>query len=461
MREVMKRKLTTVIVIVALALFVIAGICVYITSRAVQVEFSYSDAALGNPLMGYAPSAWHEDVSDDISLLYVDITWRELEPEEGEFAWEQIERENQFSRWREEGKHIVLRFVCDIPDDEEHMDIPDWLYERIEGDGTQYNTSYGYGFSPNYGNAEFIACHQRAVAALGERYGGDTFISFIELGSLGHWGEWHVQYSAGIDRLPETDVRKAYVRHWVEAFPNAKLLMRRPFAEAEEFGLGLFNDMAGHAEDTAEWLSWIANGGAYDQTGEENALVAMPDCWKTAPIGGELNSALSMEQMLVSDLSTVILLVRDSHTTFLGPKIADAQYADGYDAILSNMGYRLWISDMKLSSPLTGGIKVELIWKNSGVAPMYEDWPVYLQVLDGEQKIVEMVAVDISLPELLPDSERRTVTTLGQIHDLNSLSQYTIQLGIVDPMTGQNAVRFAVQGADPANRALVLWKPED
>ena len=82
--------------------------------------------------MGYAPSAWYENVSEDISLLYMDITWAELEPEEGVYAWDSIEEENQINRWKKEGKHLILRFVCDIPGDEKHMDIPRWLYEKTE-----------------------------------------------------------------------------------------------------------------------------------------------------------------------------------------------------------------------------------------------------------------------------------------------------------------------------------------
>ena len=33
--------------------------------------------------MGYAPCAWEETIGEDISLLYMDITWAELEPAEG------------------------------------------------------------------------------------------------------------------------------------------------------------------------------------------------------------------------------------------------------------------------------------------------------------------------------------------------------------------------------------------
>ena len=48
---------------------------------------------------------------------------------------------------------------------------------------------------------------------------------------------------------------------------------------------------------------------------------------------------------LVTDLEQTVELVRKSHTTFLGPKYADSQYKDGYDKVLLNMGYRLWISE--------------------------------------------------------------------------------------------------------------------
>ncbi|WP_367925141.1 DUF4832 domain-containing protein [uncultured Ruthenibacterium sp.] len=322
---------------------VFAAVCLlfWYQNNRMKLEFSYTSEAFGNPLMGYAPSAWHDEVDEAVTLLYMDITWRELEPEEGVFDWDAIEEENQLERWRAEGKHIVLRFVCDLPGDEDHRDIPDWLWEKTGGAGMAYDNSYGRGFSPDYNHPEFIACHQRAVAALGERYGGDDFISFIELGSLGHWGEWHIRSSDGLPPMPDQQVRAQYAQHWAEAFPNARILMRRPFAEAQENGFGLYNDMAGHPEATAEWLDWIQRGGEYDQTGEENALVPMADAWQTAPVGGEFTSSLPMEQMLDTELETTLTLLRDSHTTFLGPKIADREFQEGYDTVLLNLGVRL------------------------------------------------------------------------------------------------------------------------
>lgn len=452
----------TVVLVFMLAILVLTGMdgtsTLMQNTQTIQKTFSYSDEAFGNPLMGYAPSAWYDTVSDDVTLLYMDITWRELEPEEGVFDWERIEEENQLDRWRLEGKHIVLRFLCDLPGDKKHMDIPDWLYEKTDGAGSFYHTSYGYGFSPDYSNGEFISCHQKAIAALGERYGQDTFISYIELGSLGHWGEWHIQSSAGLQGMPDQHVRAQYIQHWVDAFPLAQILMRRPFAEAEQYGFGLYNDMAGHPKSTAEWMEWIQQGGEYDQTGEENALVPMPDAWKSAPIGGEFTSSLSMKQMLSSDLSDTVSLIRSTHTTFLGPKAADAEYPQGYNAVLLNMGYRIWISDMKLSAGPSGGIQVDLTWQNSGVAPLYADWPVYLQAVNKDGRILEWVAVDITLNQLLPGQTIHTTTTLHQIQGWDSLEQYTVQLVIVDPLTHTGAVRFANKDVEQVDNALVLWK---
>lgn len=72
--------------------------------------------------------------------------------------------------------------------------------------------------------------------------------------------------------MPLEEVREQYVKVWPEAFPNAMILMRRPFCSAKNYGFGLYNDMAGHPEDTKTWIEWIENGGVYDQTGKPMLL---------------------------------------------------------------------------------------------------------------------------------------------------------------------------------------------
>ena len=417
----------------------------WLSRRKTIKQYKESQAAFGNPLMGYAPSAWYNEVSEDISLLYMDITWAELEPEEGVYNWASIDEENQISRWRKEGKHLVFRFVCDIPGEEAHMDIPEWLYEKSGKAGKWYDGEYGKGFAPDYNNPTIISCHEQAVKALGEHFGQDGLISYVELGSLGHWGEWHVNYSEGIQRIPREAVRDKYILPWTEAFPDARILMRRPFASAEKYGFGLYNDMTGQPEATQSWFDWINNGGEYDQTGENNVIVPMKDFWKTAPSGGEFTSSLSMEEMLDTNLSGTVEMIREAHTTFLGPKIPDENYVDGYKEVLKNMGYRLWISMAELKNTAKGS-RLKLTWENSGVAPMYKEWPVYVYIEDESGKLVEKSRISIKISSLLPGEKATTLTAL-ETERLNSLLEkgYRLSVGIEDPMTELPCVRFAME----------------
>lgn len=417
----------------------------WLSRRKTIKQYKESQAAFGNPLMGYAPSAWYNEVSEDISLLYMDITWAELEPEEGVYNWASIDEENQISRWRKEGKHLVFRFVCDIPGEEAHMDIPEWLYEKSGKAGKWYDGEYGKGFAPDYNNPTIISCHEQAVKALGEHFGQDGLISYVELGSLGHWGEWHVNYSEGIQRIPREAVREKYILPWTEAFPDARILMRRPFASAEKYGFGLYNDMTGQPEATQSWFDWINNGGEYDQTGEKNVIVPMKDFWKTAPSGGEFTSSLSMEEMLDTNLSGTVEMIREAHTTFLGPKIPDENYVDGYKEVLKNMGYRLWISMAELKNTAKGS-RLKLTWENSGVAPMYKEWPVYVYIEDESGRLVEKSRISIKISSLLPGEKATTLTAL-ETERLNSLLEkgYRLSVGIEDPMTELPCVRFAME----------------
>lgn len=424
---------------------VILGIGILMFSKKNVVEYVKSEESFGNPLMGYAPCTWNEKISEDVSLLYMDITWAELEPTEGEYDWESIEKENQISRWRKEGKHIILRFVCDVPGKEKHMDIPEWLYEKSNHAGTWYDVEFGKGFAPDYNNEQIIQSHAKAVNALGEHLGQDGLISYIEMGSLGHWGEWHVNFSAGIQRLPKENVRERYIRSWVEAFPDTMLLMRRPFSHAAKHGMGLYNDMTGEPSETESWLREIENGGDLSQTDEKNVLSSMSDFWKKAPVGGEFTSSLSMEEMLETNLSQTVELIKKSHTTFLGPNAANKKYLQGYETVLKNMGYRLWISRASLSLGLKG-TKLELTWENDGVAPFYKNWPVWVYVTDENGKTIEKKKIEIDLSKILPGETLKTETWMetGELLKLAG-KKYNISIGVEDPMTGKTNLRMAME----------------
>ena len=148
-------------------------------------RYDHTEEVLNNPMMGFSPDADDKEAVGENTLVYLDVTFRELEPQEGVYDFDTIIQDNNLAEWKEKGKKVVFRFLCDDPGDEEHMDIPDWLYEKTK-DGTFYDMDYGKGYSPDYENKTFIKEHEKAIRALGDKFGQDNFFCYIEMGSLGH-----------------------------------------------------------------------------------------------------------------------------------------------------------------------------------------------------------------------------------------------------------------------------------
>ena len=418
-------------------------------------DFEPSEEVFCNPLMGFAPNADYVEAVGDNTLVYVDVTWRELEPEEGSYDFSGINESNYLDKWKSEGKRVVFRFICDVPDEEAHMDIPDWLYEKT-GDGTFYDMVYGKGYSPNYSNETFIACHKRAIEELGAEYGQDDFFVYIELGSIGHWGEWHVKYDEGITRIPGEAIIREYITPYIDAFPNAKILMRRPFEAVNEYGFGVYNDMTGDKESTEKWLSWIAEGTTYKEAEEELILPAVKEVWNVAPVGGEFTSSIPMEDMLLTEQERTLALLAESHMTFIGPKCPIAcdeeiSYPKETDAIRAMLGYRYGVSKAKTCyDRLTRKLKVSVTIKNYGVAPMYFDWPVCIYLLDEEHEIIARYETEICLSQITQGKSAETTMQIERKDDVTAIA-----VGIEDPKNGEPSVYLDMDASQENLRYII------
>ncbi len=442
-----------------------------------QIRYQSSDAQFVNPLIGYMQNAERSKPYTETSLVYIDLTWRELEPERGQFDWAAIAEANHLSRWRAEGKHAVLRFVCDLPGKEAHRDIPDWLYAAT-GDGMDYDIDYGRGYCPNYANAVFREEHHRALREIGryftENWG--AFVSYVELGSLGHWGEWHVKYSDGLPYLPKTEIRKEYVDAYTEAFPNARLLSRRSFQEMPA-GTGIYNDVTGNVPETERLLRELSEGADFGSAQEEDAIKPLSEIWNSAPVGGEYTSSLSMEDMLNRDFRSTLKLIEDSHPSFLGPKIPDMRVAaDDDDRKLSEtallnagkiqgmLGYRYRVTEIGISDAatedgvwttlyklLTGQMgtpqtykSVRVTLRNDGLAPMYFDWPVklYLMKTGDRTQCTTYPLGGLQLTKI-PENAEASAEVLIPADELDA-EHTQLYIGIEDPETGKPSVQLAM-----------------
>ena len=416
----------------------------------VSTSFDLDPTITRSPLMGFAPDARNSSQCEENDLVFILLRWADWEPEEGVFDTQGLESRFHIECWKQEQKHAVLRFVCDVPGESDHLDIPKWLYEQTQG-GTHYDTGLGRGYSPDYANARFREAHDNALQKLGEYCNQDSFVAFVELGSIGHWGEWHASDAAGRSLLPGAEVCEDYLRTYVDCFANAKLLTRRNYTVAAEEEMGYYNDMTGNLAATEEWLSWMQNGGSQKTSVRPLELTPVQNLGREMPVGGEFASDVPTEELFGDSFGEVLSSVSASGITFLGPNVPDLldeNTALARESILRRMGYRIYVTELQMQYNFASRkLNVTLTWTNAGNAGFYFDWPVTLYLYDAEQNPIYWDTLDLDLRDLNTEKTIRLETLVPMDDTLKE--DFYLGVGITD-YTGSIRVPLAYDmGKEP------------
>lgn len=414
------------------------------TNKNIIYKPKISNEVLINPFMGWAPDAKYKDYIQPHSLVYANLYWSDLEPSKGNYDFKNIEEKFNFDYWKSKNIKMIIRIVLDYPNKENSMQIPKWLYDEIDGDGVWYDISYGKGFSPNYENKTLIYYHEKLIKALGERYNSSSEIAFIELGSIGHWGEWHTYEDDKIKlKFPDESSANEYVKPYLQYFPNKIMMMRRPFKIAKQNNFGLFNDMIGDKNSTDKFLYWV-NNGYYNELLKTDEP-EMKDFWKSAPSGGEFAYGdQNINYFKKFSIEAIIDQLKSLHTTFIGPNCPadkDNKYKESYDRILNTIGYKFVIEESKyFKSNFTNKINIKLKIKNKGIAPFYFNWPVEFVLIDKENNIKNKTLLKEDIRNWLPGEN--DINANIELDKNLEKGEYTIALDILDPSTKKASIKF-------------------
>lgn len=408
------------------------------------------------PLSGWVVRADSPQTDDrlDVPLVFAEVTWAELEKEEGVFSFDEFEEKNRLNEWWAGGKRLILRFVMDSPGVSGHMDIPGWLYEALGGEGPAgrfYQTPEGGGFAPDYSNVMLREAHRRVIAALAERYNGHPGVAYIEIGSMGWDGEWTVDLTQEeAEPLPVSSISREYAWHYTSAFSETLMLMRRPYKEAELMQVGLFNARLGDEEATWEYIDSIAYGGYDEQI--ETDLIAMGDFHLLSPSGAHIPDEIDLNALTDEEWSALSRQICESRLNYAVLDGGIDSLGDDAVARLREMepmiGYRMWIRAAEWDSRLRAGIRSKVILnvRNDGVAPLHAAWPVALALFDGDRMLFsESTELDASM--ILPGEQE--MTTWIDIPNDTQPGDYTLKLAVLDPSTGEPGVYLTMDECDP------------
>lgn len=418
------------------------------------------EEAFKTPLAGWALRAdtWGTDDRLDVSLVYAEVTWAELESAEGEYDFAAFEEKNHLNEWWADGKRLILRFVCDRPGEAGHMDIPEWLVEDMGGiplAGSFYETETGGGFAPDYSSLVMREAHRKVIAAIADRYDDHPGVAYIELGSLGQDGEWTVDMEAeNIEKLPTSTISREYAWHYTSSFENTLMLMRRPYKETQLLSVGLYNPDLGDFEATWNYLHTIETGG-YDRQIETD-LVAMPGFHNYSPSGAHISGEVDIEALLAEHTPELSRQIGESNLDYVVLEHDIASLSDKAVSRIGDLdvliGYRMWLRSAEWDSSLRAGIrsKVKLIFRNDGTSPMHAGWPVALALFDGNMMLCQEVT-ELDTAMILPGDN--ALTAWIDIPVSVDVGAYSLRLAVLDPDSGEPGVQL---GNEECNEET-LW----
>ncbi len=337
-----------------------------------------------NDIVNYGGKLQPTDTVDEfpnLSVIYLRIAWSYLEPAEGKYDWSLLDTPAQ--RWISKGKKIALRITCSetpIP-----WATPKWVKEAgakgnfftplegIKEDGTHWE--------PEFDDPIFLEKLENFLLSLAKKYDGNPDVAFIDIGSLGVWGEGHVWHST--KKHISTETIKKHIDLHVKHFKNTVIVLNDDLITNGQ----KFTELS---EDKKELLKYAVEKGLTlrDDSilvqGGENAYfsesLAEP-FWKNKPVILESGHyGPSKEEGCWGDGSQYLQAVEDYHASYVSihwwPHEFLQENRELINKINLRLGYRILPIEVKWQrkvSKHSGNWEVSYCWVNRGVAPCYRD----------------------------------------------------------------------------------------
>lgn len=368
------------------------------------------------------------------SIAYFRLYWKFLEPEQGKYRWELIDK--ALATARERGQTLMLRIAPygTGPDN----DVPDWYRKLVGEEPEEKRRIPKWRTDPE--NPLYVTHFTAMVRALGARYDGHPDLESVDLSIVGAWGE-----GAGSDLLSEP-VRRALVDAYIDSFRKTPLVMLLTDEKTNKYGLSrahvgwrvdCLGDMGGFNPN------WSHMHDYYPQ-----AIInfGMRDAWKKAPVTLEVCWVMQHWLNKGWDVDYIIDQSLKWHISSFNAKSSPVprEWQPQVERWLKRMGYRFVLRKFTYPSEVTQNGKLAFTswWENKGVAPCYRRFPLALRLTSDRAAAVLPTDADITtwLPgDNLYDDAVFVPPELAP-------GDYDLDLAILDARSGKPKVKLAIAG---------------
>lgn len=359
------------------AMLALAGIA---SAELVTVRPLDTGAALENPGMGWVFHHYDNSIRQygpvlgpaydgrdfpGLTVVYLRLAWSYLEPVEGQFNWAILDTPIQ--RYGAVGKRFAFRFT--VFESDPRAGTPDWV--RAAGaQGKDTVTDGKNNWEPDYDDPIFLAKLHNFLNAAGRRYADNPSLAFVDVGTLGIWGEGHfngTNYGLGTFRR--------HLELHRQAFPKALLVANDDWT---------YHPLGAGVSPTATMKLAREFGATFrddslcvysDPKSPYSAPLAQP-FWPTNPVIIEMDHySATKKNKTWGDGSRYAQAVEDYHASYISihgdPVLFLKENTNLIAQINRRLGYRLNLVQATFPDSMerAEGLRIESQWRNVGVAP--------------------------------------------------------------------------------------------
>jgi hypothetical protein len=390
----------------------------------------------------------------DTSVSYCRWYWNVLEPELGKFNWAIVDL--AIAEARAHGQKLAIRLM---PYSNEGP-LPEWFRKSGAKRANKETDKDGKIWQPDFSDPLYFKYWSELVAEAGLRYDGNPYLDSVDISSVGYWGEGWSPY------MPAFSFQKALIDIWLDAFKRTPLLMNFDEPEALAYGtqhgagwrLDCWGDMRVSSSDPyfpAEMLE------IYPQ---QIVRTGIQDVWQKNPVSLETCYTVPGWNERGYDVDYILAQGLRWHVSTVNIKSSPipGEWKAKFEDFQKKIGYRFILRRLEYSKTVKPGtlMPVHMWWLNDGIAPVYSEYDLVLELRSPQKSARIRIPVDIR--KWLPGD----AVFDGSVYIPEELSEgsYDVRVAMLDPRTGDPAIRLAIEGRQAdgwyAMGALTVKKSE-
>ena len=416
-------------------------------------ELHYFDNGITKYGTKLAPGDYLKDFPG-LANIYLRLAWSYLEPEEGKYNWQTID--TVITKWVAQGYKISFR-ITSKETGKQLFATPKWVMEAgAKGTFTTDERSPGC-WDPDYGDPIFLKKLENFHKAFASRYASKPWVEFIDIGSIGEWGEGHTAYSGRYD-VPVEAVKK-HIDLFRRCYPNSVLILSDDYMGHRNADDGGDDEILAHAmknrvgfrDDSSCVMLYVRLGFGYSNIRSPEIFDLV---WDNIPVVLECDHYSAVKNYnLWDDGKRFEKGIEETHATFISfhhwPREWLAENPEVAKKLANKCGYWYFPKYAVMPDTLRKNSTrnyLKMSWENHGVAPAYHRYDLRLQLTDkttGKKSVF-----DLTESNNLNWKPNRIV---GEEYKLNlpsslTAGKYDIKIGMFNKSYGyEMPIQFALK----------------